>query len=129
MIPSLTLIIASTLKSLNCSNLYVDLPGYISPSVVTGDTLRPDLLLTIENKCIYILELTVVFESNLLANATRKREKYHELINEQLKNYEKAKFVNVSITSLGVFSETSLGLIEMLKDLEIDKQCRKYLHG
>ena len=120
-------LIASTLKSLNCSNLYVDLPGYISPSVVTGDTLRPDLLLTIENKCIYILELTVGFESNLLANATRKREKYHELINEQLKNYEKAKFVNVSISSLGVFSETSLGLIEMLKDLEIDKQCRKYL--
>ena len=120
-------LIASTLKSLNCSNLYVDLPGYISPSVVTGDTLRPDLLLTIENKCIYILELTVGFESNLLANATRKREKYHELIDEQLKNYEKAKFVNVSISSLGVFSETSLGLIEMLKDLEIDKQCRKYL--
>ena len=113
-------LIASTLKSLNCSNLYVDLPGYISPSVVTGDTLRPDLLLTIENKCIYILEL----RREILE---RKREKYHELINEQLKNYEKAKFVNVSISSLGVFSETSLGLIEMLKDLEIDKQCRKYL--
>ncbi len=80
--------------------------------------MRPDLLLTIENKCIYILEL----KREILE---RKREKYHELINEQLKNYEKAKFVNVSISSLGVFSETSLGLIEMLKDLEIDKQCRK----
>ncbi len=73
------------------------------------------------------MELTIGFESNLLANDTRKREKYDELINEQLKNYERAKFVNVSISSLGMFSETSLGLIEMLKDLEIDKQCRKYL--
>ncbi len=90
-------LIASTLKSLNYSNLYVDLPGNISPSVVTGDSLRPDLLITIENKCIYILELTIGFESNLLINATRKRDKYDELINEQLKNYKKAKFVNVSI--------------------------------
>jgi hypothetical protein len=37
-------------------NLYADLPGYISPSVLTGDELRPDLLITLENKCIYILE-------------------------------------------------------------------------
>ena len=120
-------LIASTLKSLNYSNLYVDLPGYLSPSVITGDTLRPDLVLTIENKCIYILELTIGFESNLQTNATRKREKYQDLINKQLNYYEEEKFVNVSISSLGVFSETSLDLVEMLKDLEMDMHCRKYL--
>ena len=120
-------LIASTLKSLNYSNLYVDLPGYLSPSVITGDTLRPDLVLTIENKCIYILELTIGFESNLQTNATRKREKYQDLINKQLNYYEEAKLVNVSISSLGVFSETSLDLVEMLKDLEMDMPCRKYL--
>ena len=120
-------LIASTLKSLNYSNLYVDLPGYLSPSVITGDTLRPDLVLTIENKCIYILELTIGFESNLQTNATRKREKYQDLINKQLNYYEEAKLVNVSISSLGVFSETSLDLVEMLKDLEMDMHCRKYL--
>ena len=119
-------LIASTLKSLNYSNLYVDLPGYLSPSVITGETLRPDLVLTIENKCIYILELTIGFESNLQTNATRKREKYQDLINKQLNYYEEAKFVNVSISSLGVFSETSLDLVEMLKDLEMDMHCRKY---
>ena len=120
-------LIASTLKSLNYSNLYVDLPGYLSPSVITGDTLRPDLVLTIENKCFFILELTIGFESNLQTNATRKREKYQDLINKQLNYYEEAKFVNVSISSLGVFSETSLDLVEMLKDLEMDMHCRKYL--
>ena len=82
------------------NNSNADLPGYISPSVITGDKLRPDLLITLENKCIYILELTVGFESNLLTNATRKRQKYQDLINEQLKNYEKVKFVNLSISSL-----------------------------
>ena len=118
--------IASILKSVNHSNLYADLPGYISPSVITGDELRPDLLITLENKCIYILELTVGFESNLLINATRKRQKYQDLINEQLKNYEKVKFVNLSISSLGVFSHSSLDFTEMLKDLKFDEQCRKY---
>ena len=32
--------IASILKSVNHSNLYVDLPGYISPSVLTRDVIR-----------------------------------------------------------------------------------------
>jgi hypothetical protein len=117
--------IASILKSVNHSNLYADLPGYISPSVLTGDELRPDLLIILENN-IYILELTVGFESNLLTNATRKRQKYQDLINEQLKNYEKEKFVNLSISSLGVFSHSSLDFTEMLKDLKFDEQCRKY---
>jgi hypothetical protein len=83
-------------------------------------------LITLENKCIYILELTVGFESNLLTNATRKRQKYQDLINEQLKNYEKVKLVNLSISSLGVFSHSSLDFTEMLKDLKFDEQCRKY---
>ena len=74
------------LKPLNCSKLYADLPGYISPSVVTGGTLHPDLVLTIENKSIYILELTVGFEYNLLANARRKREKYQDLKNTKKHN-------------------------------------------
>ena len=51
--------------------------------------LRPDLLITLENKCIYTLELTVGFESNLLTNATRKRQKYQDLINEHSKIMKK----------------------------------------
>ncbi|CAB4005396.1 Hypothetical predicted protein, partial [Paramuricea clavata] len=117
--------IASILKSVNHCNLYADLPGYISPSVITGDELRPDLLITLENKCIYILELTVGFESNLLTN--RKRQKYQDLINEQLKNYEKVKFVNLSISSLGVFSHPSLDFTEMLKDLKFDEHVENFV--
>ena len=82
------------------SDLYVDLPGYLSPSVITGDELRPDLLITLENKIIYIIELTVGYETNLLNNATRKRHKYEELINDQQNNYEKVIFVNLSISAL-----------------------------
>ncbi len=76
--------------------------------VLTGNEFHPDLLITLENKCIYILELTVGFESNLLTNATRKRQKYKELINEQHKYFEKVQFVNSSISSLKVFSHSLL---------------------
>ncbi len=41
------------------STLFVDLPGYKSPSIITGDTYRPDLLLSISNDCLYILENNV----------------------------------------------------------------------
>ena len=118
--------IASIIKSVKACNIYADLPGFISPSVITGDKLRPDLVLTLTTKCIYILELTIGFESNLLTNTKRKRQKYEELINEQQNNYEKVKFVNMSLSSLGVFSQSSIGFTDMLKDLNVDEQCRKY---
>ncbi|CAB4008395.1 Hypothetical predicted protein [Paramuricea clavata] len=113
-------------KRIRYEDLITQQKKQFNPSVITGDELRPDLLITLENKYIYILELTVGFESNLLTNATRKRQKYQDLINEQLKNYKKVKFVNLSISSLGVFSHPSLDFTEMLKDLKFDEQCRKY---
>ena len=115
------------LKSVHQSNLYADLPSYINPSVITGDELRSDLLITLNNKVIYILELSIGFETNLLANVSRKRQKYQHLINEQEKHYEKGKFVNLSISSLGVFRHSSLDFIEMLKDLNFDEHCKKYI--
>ena len=118
--------IASIIKSVKACNIYADLPAFISPSVITGDKLRPDLVLTLTTKCIYILELTIGFESNLHTNTKRKRQKYEELINEQQNNYEKVKFVNMSLSSLGVFSQSSIGFTDMLNDLNVDEQCRKY---
>ena len=44
------------------SNLYVDLPGFHNPSIITGDEYRPDLLLKTKDDCLYILELTVGYE-------------------------------------------------------------------
>ena len=53
-------LIASTIKSVDNSNLHADLLGFVCPSVLTGDELRRDQLITLENKCIYVLELTVI---------------------------------------------------------------------
>jgi hypothetical protein len=59
--------LASTFIAVQNSTLYADIPGFKNPSVITGDSLRPDLLLVTENRCLYILELTVGYESNLQA--------------------------------------------------------------
>ena len=62
------------------------MPGFISPCALTGDSLRTDLLLVIPDKCLYILELTVGFETNLRKYSQRKQLKYKTLIREQQKN-------------------------------------------
>ena len=60
--------------------MFGDLPGFASPSVITGDSLRPDLLLEVHNKCLYILKLTISEETNLISNIARKDRKYQDLI-------------------------------------------------
>ena len=57
--------LAKTLQSTNVAQLYADLPGFKCPSIITGDTFRPDLLLLTPNKSLYVVELTVGFETNL----------------------------------------------------------------
>ncbi len=64
--------LATNLQTVKDSCLYVDLPGYKRPSIVTGDTCRPDLLPSTSSRCLYIIELTVGFESNLQKNVERK---------------------------------------------------------
>ena len=73
---------ALSFQSLGDSIIYADLPGFINPSAITGDNLRPDLLLVLPNKCLYILELTVGFESNIRKNSERKHTKYSDLIRQ-----------------------------------------------
>ena len=114
--------IAQTLQPVKNSNLFVDLPSYNSPSIVTGDTFCPDLLLSINSDCLYILELSVGYESNLQTNVDRKRRRYEDLITEQKKQFNSVKFVNLSISSLGVFSKECLSFLNMLSDLGLDKR-------
>ena len=92
--------LASSFQSIKISSLYVDIPGFISPCALTGDRLRPDLLSVTRNKCLYIHELTVGFESNLRKNSYRKQLKYKTLIREQQKNFNDVRFINLSMSAL-----------------------------
>ena len=95
--------LAKTLQNLNECKLFVDLPGFKSPSIITGDEHRPDLLLSTPDKYLYVIELTVGFESKPTDNVNRKKAKYQNLIRELNNKFISVKFINLSISSLGVF--------------------------
>ena len=75
---------------------------------------------------LYIVELTVGFESNLQKNVERKKLKYKELIREKKEHFNAVKFVNLSISSLGVFAKECSSFIEMLNDLDFQKHHQNY---
>ena len=84
--------------------LLVDFPGFVSPSVITGDSIRPDLLLEVHNKRLYILGLTIGYETNLTSNIARKDRKHQDLTSTLQHHYNNVKFINLSISTLEVFS-------------------------
>ena len=97
--------LAKTLPSVKPSKLYVDLPCYLSPSILTGESLRPDMLLSIEDKCLYIIEVTTGFLTNPERNAQRKEIKYRPLLEQFENTYRKVKFIHLSTSSLGIFGQ------------------------
>ena len=117
--------IANNLPSQHIQNIYADLPPFPNPSVITGDDYRPDLLILTKDNCLYILELTVGYETNLRNNINRKRLKYEKLIMDQRKKFNCVKFINLSISALGVFDNESASFLKMLEDMHLDKTHNK----
>ena len=66
--------LSKPLLSVNDAKVYADLPGYKSPSIITGDEYRPDLLLLTSQNTLYVAELTVGHESNLENNSNHKKQ-------------------------------------------------------
>lgn len=87
--------LATSLKAVNGSSLYAYIHGFHSPSIISGDELRPDLPLKTNNKFLYILELTVGFETNLVTNSNRKMNRYAPLLTQLKKRFKSLHFVNL----------------------------------
>jgi hypothetical protein len=119
--------LAESLQAVNDSSIYADLPGFKSPSVLTGDSHRPDLLLSTSKNSLYMLELTVGFESNLQNNVTRKKAKYKDSVKSQCNYFKKVIFVNLSVSALGVFAKDSDSFLTMMEDLGFDSKYQKNL--
>ena len=56
--------------------------------MITGDSLRPDLLLLTKDKLLYVLELTIGFETNIQNNSYCKAVKYSALLSELSPSYD-----------------------------------------
>ena len=61
------------------------------------------------------------FETNLNINASRKELKYRPLQVDLYKAYDRIKFVNLCISSLGIFGNSSDSFLQMCHDIGIDK--------
>ena len=85
------------------------------------------IIITIIIIIIYIIELTVGFETNIENNATRKSEKYRKLAQGLSFNYRNVKFVNLSISCLGIFGKSCDSFIQMCNDLNIEKKHLNYI--
>lgn len=68
--------------------VYADIPGYSSPSIITGEAQRPDIVIRLHNS-LWIVELTVGFETNIKKNYERKQQNYKDLILELENRYFK----------------------------------------
>ena len=84
------------------------------------------LLLKKKEDCLYVLELTIGFETNLNCHADRKRSKYAPLVSDLKCRYKSATFVNLSISSLGIFGNSYHSFLEICDSLSIDEQHTRY---
>ena len=85
---------------------------------------RPDIVF-IFNETLYILELTVGFETNISINVERKKEKYKHMLLDLEQRYSKVSFINLSLGALGIFSKQCTTFVPMLKDLNFnDKEIK-----
>ena len=100
---SVLLFLSKTFASVMDVRIYADLNGYDSPCIYTTDDDRPDLLVFYRNT-VYVLELTVGFETNMLKNAERKNLRYTKLMRRFKIEYETVLFVNLSLGALGTIS-------------------------
>ena len=109
--------------------LYCYLPSYSLPEIVTGSSSRPDLLAVDKKNNLYSVELTVGHETNAEKNERRIREKYEHLLRDgTLKRvYKNIKFINLVITTAGIYSRESDQFFKMLKELNVDDNAVQYI--
>ena len=71
----------------------------------------------------------LLMEASLLALAKSIYHYYYylNLINEMSGNYRCVKFVNLSMSSLGVFSDECSTFLDMMNDIGIDKKQQLYI--
>ncbi|CAB3995735.1 proto-oncogene tyrosine- kinase receptor Ret-like, partial [Paramuricea clavata] len=110
----------------DCENLkhaLEDLDCWSLDSNLDFNEYSKNILLITPNEDLYVVELTVGFESNLHNNVERKKAKYKDLIEDQRGHFNSVKFVNLSMSSLDKPSESLkaefLSIIEVMKRLPV----------
>ena len=85
------------------NTVYADITEFSSPSTITGDAERPDIVI-VRGDDLFVLELTAGFETNLLKNYQRKNLVYADLIARLSSNYSNVRYLNLSMSAIGCVS-------------------------
>ena len=106
----------------------VDLPNhpYCFPASFASTDSRPDLVIWSKEKAsIYLVELTVPFETTIEDAAMRKRERYSELLQECSKMAKVAKLITVEVGSRGLINLKSFQNLYSALEAPPAKDCHK----
>ena len=76
-------------------------------------------------KLLYILELTIGFETNIQNNSNRKAAKYSSLLSELSPSFSKVTFVNLSMGAIGTMGSSCTSFFSLLNELSFDKTIQK----
>ena len=72
--------------------------------------------------CINMVDIIII---NIAIISDRKLAKYRPLFNSLRSNYTSIKFVNLSMSALGIFGTSSDSSLHMLQDLHFDATAQK----
>ena len=106
--------IVKSIKNSEVRRIYADLEGYISPSIISGEDKRPDIII-VERDNVCIFELSIGFETNISTNSERKMNNYSQLLEDLKSRYKKVKFINLSMGAIGIYGDTCFNLKSVLK--------------
>ena len=104
----LTIVAEYLLSAKNNIELCCDFTGYMSPSINTGAQRRPDIVAIDKQRSrVFVVELTIGFETRIKDNAIRKHNHYNDLCSELRNQYNRVKFINLPVGALGVLGKSS----------------------
>ncbi len=116
----LVLALGSAYSSCNSPpQIIADLPGHLSsdstiPSHILPTSQRPDLVLLFPNKTIFVIELTVPFDTNIYAACSRKTDRYASLITDLRLSSYVTRFFSLEIGSRGFISDSNFNALKSI---------------
>ena len=124
---SILINIARMISKIQDVKVYCDVTDseFQTPSVITGDDERPDIVF-VNARELYILELTVGFETNIQKNSERKKKKYVDLVKRLQKDYN-VKYFDLSMGAIGTIGTESEEIRDMFEKLGLERTECDYL--
>ena len=122
---SILAVLSNFIKAAKTIKIHCDIEGYMNPSEITGAENCPNMIVIQNQSTIFVIKLTVGFETNIDLNTKRKANKYKEMLKSLENKFEKVNFVNLSIGALGIVGVHS-NITNMLKALGFQHQDIEY---